>query len=116
MKYDCFYLGGWVDGELQLGFLAVVDGEPLHEEGSESGASASTEGVENEESLETSALIGQFPDTVEYKVDDLLTDGVVTTGVVVGSIFLSSDELLGVEKLTVGSGTDLIWKKPKWVC
>merc|ERR1712179_553120 len=101
-------LGGWVDSELQLGLLSVINGEPLHEEGGEARAGTSTEGVEKEESLETSTLIGQFPDTVEYKIDDLLSDGVVTTGVVVGSILLSGDELLGVEKLTVGSGTDLI--------
>merc|ERR1711894_868967 len=101
-------LRGWVDSELQLGLLSVINGEPLHEEGGEARAGTSTEGVEKEESLETSALIGQFPDTVEYKVDDLLSDGVVTTGVVVGSIFLSGDELLRVEKLTVGSGTDPI--------
>merc|ERR1712179_897351 len=75
-------LGGWVDSELQLGLLSVINGEPLHEEGGEARAGTSTEGVEKEESLETSALIGQFPDTVEYKVDDLLSDGVVTTGVV----------------------------------
>ena len=67
--------------------------------------------MEDQESLETSALIGQLADTVEYKVDDLLSDGVVTTGVVVGGIFFAGDELLGVEQLTVGSGTDLIWRK-----
>ena len=101
-------LGSWVDGELELGLLAVVDGETLHEEGGESRSGTTTEGVEDEESLETSALIGQLTQPVEDEVDKLLTDGVVTTGVVVGGIFLTSDELLGVEELAVGSSSDLI--------
>jgi hypothetical protein len=67
--------------------------------------------VEEKESLETSALIGKLTDTVKDKVDDFLSDGVVTTGVVVGGIFLTSDELLGVEELAVCSGPDLIWNK-----
>jgi hypothetical protein len=32
----------------------------------------------------------------------------VSTGEVVGSIFLSGDQLLGVEELSIGSGSDLI--------
>ena len=53
-------------------------------------------------------MIGQLSDSVEDEVDNLLSDGVVTTGVVVGGILLSSDELFGVEKLSVSSGSDLI--------
>jgi len=64
--------------------------------------------VEDEESLETSALISQFADAVQDEVDDFLTDGVVATGVVVGGVLLASDQLLGVEQLAVGSGADLI--------
>jgi len=101
-------LGGGVDGELELGLLSVVYAQPLHKEGGESGSGTATEGVEDEESLETSALISQLPDPVEDEIHDLLTDGVVTTGVVVGGILLTGDELLGVEELAVSSGTDLI--------
>jgi len=32
LHHGCGHLGGGVDGELQLGFLAVVNGEPLHQE------------------------------------------------------------------------------------
>ncbi|WAR26379.1 hypothetical protein MAR_012083, partial [Mya arenaria] len=101
-------LGSGVHSELQLGFLAVVDGQTLHEQGGESGAGATTEGVEDEESLETSALISQLADSVENKVDDFLADGVVATGVVVGGILLAGDQLLGVEQLAVGASSDLI--------
>jgi len=58
--------------------------------------------------LETSALIGELSDSVEAEIDDFATDGVVTSGEVVGGILLSGDELLGVEQLSVGSGSDLI--------
>ena len=104
-------LGSGVDSKLQLGFLAVVNAQPLHEQGGESRAGATTKAVEEKESLETSALIGQLTDTVKYKVNNLLSDGVMTTGVVVGGILLSGDELLGVEQLTVGAGTNLICRK-----
>jgi len=96
------------DGETELGLLAVVDGETLEEEGTETGTGTTTSGVEDEETLETSAVIGELADTVEGEVNNLLTDGVVTTGVVVGSILLTGDQLLGVEELTVGTGADLI--------
>ena len=46
-----------VDGELKLGLLAVVDGETLHEQGGKPRAGAATEAVEDEESLETCALV-----------------------------------------------------------
>ena len=58
--------------------------------------------------LETSALIGELANAVEDQVNDLLANGVVTTGVVVGGILLTSDQLLGVEELTVGTGADLV--------
>lgn len=36
-------LGCWVDAEFELALLAIVDGQALHQEGAESGTSASTE-------------------------------------------------------------------------
>ena len=101
-------LGRRIDGKLQLGLLAVVHGQPLAQEGSEAGAGTTSEGVEDQESLETGALISQLPDSVQDKVDDLLADGVVTTSVVVGCVLLTGDQLLGVEKLAVSSSPDLI--------
>ena len=101
-------LGGGVDCEAELGLLAVVDGESFEQEGAETGTSSTTDGVEDEETLETSALVSKLSDSVEAEVNDLLTNGVVTTGEVVGSILLSGDELLGVEQLSVGASADLI--------
>ena len=101
-------LWGWVDGESELGLLSVINRESLEEEGTETGSGTTTDGVEDEETLETSALVSELSDSVEAEIDDLLTDGVVTTGEVVGGILLTRDKLLWVEELSVGSGSDLI--------
>jgi len=101
-------LGRGVDGEAELGLLAVINGKSLEEERSKTGSSATTDGVEHKESLETSALIGELSDSVEAEINNLLTDGVVTTGEVVSGIFLTGDELLWVEELSVGASSDLI--------
>ena len=61
-----------VDRELELGLLAVVNGQPLHEERGEARAGASSEGMDDEEALQTGALLGQLSDAVKNKVDDLL--------------------------------------------
>ena len=101
-------LGRRVHGESELGLLAVVDGQALEQKGSETGTSSSTDGVEDNESLETGAVVRELADAVEGEVDNLLANGVVATGVVVGGVFLAGDQLLGVEQLTVGSGADLV--------
>jgi len=101
-------LWGWIDGESELGFLTVIDGKSLEEEGSETGTGSSTDGVEDEETLKTSALIGKLSDSVEAEINDFLTNGVMSSGEVVGGVFLSGDELLWMEELSVGSGSDFI--------
>jgi hypothetical protein len=101
-------LGRRVDGETELGLLSVIDGESLEEERSETGSGTSTDGVEDEETLESSALVSELSDSVEAEIDDLFTDGIMSSGEVVGSIFFTGDELLWVEELSVGTGSNLI--------
>ena len=101
-------LRGRVDGETELGLLTVINGKSLEEERTETGTGTATDGVEDEETLETSALIGELSDSVEAEINDLLTNGVVTSGEVVGGILLTGDELLGMEQLSVGTSSDLI--------
>jgi len=101
-------LWGWIDGETKLGLLSVIDGESLKEKGTKTRSGTSTDGVEKEETLESSALIGKLSDSVQAEIDNFLTDGVMTTGEVVGGILLSGDELLWMEELSVGSCSDLI--------
>lgn len=97
-----------VDGEGKLGLLAVEGGEVLEEERTETGTGTSTDGVEDEEALEGVAGIGGLTDSVEDEVDDLLADGVATTGEVVGGVLLAGDELLGVVHVLVGTSADLV--------
>lgn len=52
----------------------------------------------------------QLADPVQYWVDDLLANGVVTTGIVVRGILFPSDELLWMEELPVWAISDLICK------
>jgi hypothetical protein len=84
-------LRGGVDTELELALLAVVDGQALHKEGTE-----------------TRAVVGDTADLVEDLVDQLLADRVVTTSVVVRGILLAGDHVLRVEQGAVGAGADLI--------
>ena len=58
--------------------------------------------------METSALISKLSDSVETEINNFLTNGVVTTSEVVGSIFLTRDELLRMKELSVGTSTNFI--------
>merc|ERR1719350_1659795 len=64
--------------------------------------------MEDEESLEPSALVSQLPDPVQDQVHDLLADGVVTPGVVIGSILLTGEKLLRMEQLPVDTSPHLV--------
>merc|ERR1711902_43105 len=101
-------LGSRVDGELKLALLAVVHGQPLHEQGCKARSGAASEGMEQKESLKSSTGVSELPNPVENQVDNLLSDSVVSSGVVVSSVLLSVDELLGMVQLTVGSASGLI--------
>jgi len=97
-----------IDAEVELGLLAVVNRETLEQQRAEARASTTTDGVEDHEALETVALVSQLADAFKDQVDLLLADGVVTTSVIVGSIFFAADELLGMEELLVSAGADLV--------
>jgi len=97
-----------IDCETKFGFFAVIDGESLEKEGTKTGTSTTTNGVEDQETLETSAVISELSDSVEAEIDDFLADGVVTSGEVVSGIFLTGDELFRVEELSVGTSSDFI--------
>lgn len=53
-------------------------------------------------------LTSHTANAVHDIVDHLLANGVVTTSIVVGSIFLAADQQLGVEELAVTTSSDLI--------
>lgn len=99
-----------IDGKFQLGLLSVVDREALHQQGSEAGSGAAAERVEDEETLEAAAIVRNAADAIQNRVDDLLSDGVVPAGVVVGRVFFAGDQLLRMEELLVCPGADLVFK------
>ena len=53
-------------------------------------------------------MISKLSDSVEAEINDFFTNGVMSSGEVVGGIFLSRDELLWMEKLSVGSSSNFI--------
>ena len=65
---------------------------PFHEQGSEARSGATSERVEDEEALKTRALVGQFADAIDNRLEDLFADGVMTASVVVSGIFLAYHE------------------------
>lgn len=101
-------LGSGINTELQLSLLAVVDAQSLHQESTETGTGTTTEGVEDEEALETGAVVCNASDLVKDLVDEFFADGVVTTGIVVGGVLLARDHLFRVEERAVRTSADLI--------
>ena len=67
--------------ELELRLLAIGRRETLQNEGTETGASSTTERVEDEEALKTRAVVRQATDLVHDGVDELLADGVVSASI-----------------------------------
>merc|ERR1711939_870503 len=102
------HLRGWVDAEPKLGLLAIVNRKTLQQERPKARAGATSNGVEQKESLQAGALVCKLADAVEGEVDNLFAHGVMSTSVVVGGIFLSRDELLRVIQLAVGTRADLV--------
>merc|ERR1719326_1234531 len=94
--------------ERNFRLLAVVDGETLEEQAAETGPSAAAASVEDHEALKTRAVVRELAQAVEHQVNNLLPDGVVAAGEVVGGILLTGDQLLRVEELAVGTRADLI--------
>jgi hypothetical protein len=64
--------------------------------------------MKDKESLETRAAVGELADAIENEVDNLLSNGVMATSVVVSRILLSRDNLLRMVKLAIGSMTDFV--------
>merc|ERR1719416_246816 len=88
-------------GTTQFGLLAVVHRQALQEEAAKSRTSATTTCIVDHEALQSCAIICQLADAIEHKVDDFLTDRVMTASEVVRGILFARNELLRVKELTV---------------
>mmetsp|Transcript_9445 Transcript_9445/g.15172 ORF Transcript_9445/g.15172 Transcript_9445/m.15172 type:complete len:464 (-) Transcript_9445:98-1489(-) len=96
------------DRKGELGLASVVYGKAFQEKRTKTGTSTSSSCMEDKETLESSTVVGELADTVQNKVDNLLSDGVVATGIVVGGVLLSRDDLLGMVELGVLSSADFV--------
>lgn len=102
------HLGSGVDAKLELGLFAIVRREALHEESTKAGAGSTAKRVEDKEALKTRAVVGEPPQLLDADINDLLSDSVVTTSVVVRGVLLAGHERLRMEKGTVGASLDLV--------
>jgi hypothetical protein len=91
-----------------LGLATVVNRKALQKKRTKTRTSTSTSSVKDKETLESGTVISKLADTVQDGVNNLLSDGVVTTGVVISGIFLSTNDLLGVVKLGISSSADFV--------
>jgi len=107
-NYGGSYLWRWIHSKLELGFLAVVNAQPLHEQRGKARAGTSTETVEDEEALKTSAGLRHSAESIKGLVDVFPTYGIVTSGIIVGSILLAGYELVGMIQLSVGAGPNFV--------
>jgi len=64
--------------------------------------------VEHHETLQTGTLVSKFSDSVQTQVDDFFTNGVMSSGEIVSCIFFTGDQLFGMEKLSVSTGSDFV--------
>jgi len=94
--------------KVQLALLAVIDGQTLQKESPKTGTGTTANRVEDEEALKTVAVLSQLANLVENPVHVFLADCVVAAGVVVGSILLAGDQLIGVEELGIFADFDII--------
>lgn len=98
----------WENAEVQFALLSVINRKSFEKESAEARASTTAYGVEDKETLEAVAVLCEFPDLVQDGIDVLLANGVVTASVVVGSILLTGDHLIGMEELRVFAHFDVI--------
>ena len=70
-----------IHAKLQFRLLAIVRGETFHQQGTKPGTSSTSEGAENEETLKSGTIIRQPANRLHNGVDELLSDGVMTTGI-----------------------------------
>ena len=103
------------DSERNLGFLAVVNGQPFQHKAPQTRSSATSHSLVDHESLQASAVVSQLADPIQTQIDDLLTDSVMPASEVVRRIFLTTDQLLRVEQLTIGTWMlSLLSRKRDW--
>ncbi len=79
------HLRSWIDGEAQLGLLAVLHREALHEQGCEPRPGPATEGVEHQEPLCFSGF-GKRKIQEKFILRNFITVCIINISVMVGTL------------------------------
>ena len=107
--YDgCRHLRRRVDSKLQLRFLALVDAYSFHQQRREATSGSAAERVEDEESLQTVAVVTELSYFVQNQIDDFLADGIMASCIVVGRVLFAGDHLFWMEQCAVRPRTNLV--------
>jgi len=64
--------------------------------------------VENQEPLDAGATVGDLSNSIESEINELLSNGVMTTSVVVGGVFFPSEKLVWAEEFPVGTAPHFV--------
>jgi hypothetical protein len=96
------------DCKRKLGLATIVHRKTFQQKRTKTGSSTSSGSVEDKETLKSTTVISELADTVQDSIDNFLSNGVVTPGVVVGRILLSVDDLIRMVELGVGAAADFV--------
>ena len=105
---SCSNLRSRIHREFKLGLLTIINRQSFHEKRSKTRSSATTEGMEQKETLQTCAHISKLPNSVQNKINNLLTNSIMSSGIIVSGILLAIDQLFRMEKLAVSSTSCLV--------
>ena len=94
-------LRGRVNSKFKFSFLSIINRESFHQKRGKTGTSSTAERVENQETLESGTIVGEFSDSVKDIVNELFANSVVTSSIVVGGIFFTGNQLLWMKELFV---------------
>ena len=124
--------GSGVDSEFEFRFFTVVDRKAFHKKRSKSGSSTTAKWMEDEKALrakksyirdldwfaqlnfiisylKTGTIFRKTTNPIKYGVDEFFTNSIVPTSVVICSIFLTINQLLGMIKFTMSSSFEMFF-------
>jgi len=96
------------DDEVQLALLAVIRAQTFEQKAGETRTGTTTNAVEDEEALKTSAIVSKLTDAIHGNIDHFLANGVMTTSKVVCCVLTTTDELVGVMETAVWASANLV--------
>jgi len=98
----------WIDFKANLGLLSVVNSKTFENEHTHTRSSSSTNRVGCHETLDVFGVVYELSESVADDVHQFLSDGVVSSGEVVGSIFLCVDKVFRVEQRSTWSSSNVV--------